>query len=352
MEFFYIASVALIIVLAVGLTVYLITSHKQMVQKLSEMDQRQRDDTEKFRNALDSGFAIGRTEAAAQRKESQKVIQDVHEKLGAISKFKETVDALNENVSGVRRVFENPKKRGLFGESQLKDIVTTALPAEMYEFEYSVTKNEGNSVKFDCFLKLPDPPGPVGIDSKFPAELYQHIVDAKTETAQSDARKHFGDSIKSLIKDIASKYIIPNVTSEFALMFVPSEAIFAEIYSSLEDVTKESQEFRVYLVSPSTLMAALNTIRSVVNTMEVQRAAKEVIIGLTSFGTEATRLAERAQKLEKNIITASKAAHSMVVTSDKINQKVKKLKEGNTELITGTPSIQDSLGNGELPESL
>ena len=135
-------------------------------------------------------------------------------------------------------------------------------------------------------------------------------------------------------------------------MFVPSEAIFAEIYSSLEDVTKESQEFRVYLVSPSTLMAALNTIRSVVNTMEVQRAAKEVIIGLTSFGTEATRLAERAQKLEKNIITASKAAHSMVVTSDKINQKVKKLKEGNTELITGTPAIQDSLGNGELPESL
>lgn len=347
MEFLYIATIFVIVAIAVGLTVYLITSHKQMVQKLIDMDQRQRDDTEKFREALTSGFATGRSEAAEQRKESQKVIQDVHEKLGAISKFKETVDSLNENVSGVRRVFENPKKRGLFGESQLKDIVTTALPAEMYAFEHSVTRDEGNSVKFDCFLKLPDPPGPVGIDSKFPAELYRHIVEATSEAAQDDARKSFGDAIKKLIKDIASKYIIPNVTSEFALMFVPSEAIFAEIYSSLEDVTKLSQESRVYLVSPSTLMAALNTIRSVVNTMEVQRAANEVIIGLTSFGAEAARLAERAQKLEKNIQTASKAAHAMVVTSGKINEKVTKLKEGNTDLITGTPSIQDTLRNGD-----
>lgn len=351
MEFIYIASIVLFIVFAVGLTVYLVSSHKQMAQKLADMDQRQRDDAEKFRSTLDSGFATGRSEAAEQRKESQKVIQDVHEKLGAISKFKETVSSLNENVSGVRRVFENPKQRGLFGESQLKDIVTVALPDEMYEFEHSVKIEEDRSVKFDCFLKLPDPPGPLGIDSKFPAELYRHIVEASTDDEIKKARKNFGDNIKKLIGDIASKYIIPNVTSEFALMFVPSEAIFAEIYSELQDVVKVSQDSRVYIVSPATLMASLNTIRSVVNTMKVQRAAEQVLVGLTSIADQAAKLNERAERFENSLTTASKRAHDIVVTSGKINKEVTKMKEGNTELISNPPSVEDALANGEQPKA-
>lgn len=351
MEFLYITLTIAIVVFAVGLTVYLITSHKQMVQKLADMDQRQREDAEMFRNTVASGFATGRSEAAEQRKESQKVIQDVHEKLGAISKFKETVASLNENVSGVRRVFENPKQRGLFGESQLKDIVTVALPDEMYEFEHSVKVDEDKSVKFDCFLKLPDPPGPLGIDSKFPAELYRHIVEAKTDDELEQARKNFGANIKKLIGDIASKYIIPNVTSEFALMFVPSEAIFAEIYSELEEVIKVSQDSRVYIVSPATLMASLNTIRSVVNTMKVQRAAEQVLVGLTSIADQAANLNDRAEKFENSLKAATKKAHDIVVTSGKIDKEVTKMKEGNTELISNPPSVEDALANGEQPKS-
>lgn len=339
------------VISVVGVIGFMIVMRNQMVQSLADMDQRRREEAESFRQALDTGFTTGRKEAATQRQESQKIIQNVHEKLGVITNFQETVASLNENVSGVRRVFENPKQRGLFGESQLKDIVTVALPDEMYEFEHSVRVGEGKYVKFDCFLRLPDPPGPLGIDSKFPAELYRNIVEASTDDELREARKNFGGNIKKLIRDIASKYIIPNVTSEFALMFVPSEAIFAEIYSELQDVVKVSQDSHVYIVSPATLMASLNTIRSVVNTMKVQRAAEQVLVGLASIADQAANLNERAERFENSLKTATKRAHDVFVSSGKIKKEVSKMKEGNTELISTAPSIEDTLANGELTEA-
>lgn len=343
--------------LAAGLVVYTMTTRNQLVRTLNEMDQRQKSEAETLRQALDSGLSKGREEAAARSKENTELIANVRERLVAISEFKDSVKQsvsdLNESVTGVKRIFDNPNKRGLFGESQLKDIVTTALPTELYEFQHRYDKLDGGYVTFDCFLKLPDPPGPIGIDAKFPSELYRNIAEATTPDAQKEARKQFEREIKRLLGDIADKYIIPEVTSEFALMFVPSEAIFAEIYSSSPSVTEVSHKRRVYIVSPSTLMAALNTIRSVVNTMNVQRAAEQVLKGLAEVAKDAERLQKRTEDFQKRLSSVLNKTDEVVTSSRKINERVQKMQGGNTESLTSGESSTTPLSNGqELPDRL
>lgn len=343
--------------LAAGLVVYTMTTRNQLVRTLHEMDQRQKSEAETLRQALDSGLSKGREEAAARSKENTELIANVRERLVAISEFKDSVKQsvsdLNESVTGVKRIFDNPNKRGLFGESQLKDIVTTALPNELYKFQHRYDKLDGGYVTFDCFLKLPDPPGPIGIDAKFPSELYRNIAEATTPDAQNEARKQFEREIKRLLGDIADKYIIPEVTSEFALMFVPSEAIFAEIYSSSPSVTEVSHKRRVYIVSPSTLMAALNTIRSVVNTMNVQRAAEQVLKGLAEVAKDAERLQKRTEDFQKRLSSVLNKTDEVVTSSRKINERVQKMQGGNTESLTSGEESTTLLSNGqELPDRL
>ena len=356
MEPLYIAIIAGGLLAAVVL-VYTVTTRNQLVRTLQEMDQRQKSEAETLRQSLDSGLTKGREEAAARSKENTELIANVRERLVAISEFKDSVKKsvsdLNESVTGVKRIFDNPNKRGLFGESQLKDIVTTALPVELYKFQHRVDKAEGGYVTFDCFLKLPDPPGPIGIDAKFPSELYRNITDATTPDAQNDARKQFEREIKRLIGDIAEKYIIPDLTSEFALMFVPSEAIFAEIYTASPAVTEISHKRRVYIVSPSTLMAALNTIRSVVNTMNVQRAAEQVLKGLAEVAKDAERLQKRTEDFQKRLSSVLNKTDEVVTSSRKINERVQKMQGGKTESIVFGDTSTGILSNGEeLPDRL
>ena len=351
--------IALIVggLLAAVVLIYVVTTRNHLVRTLQEMDQRQKSEAETLRQALDSGLTKGREEAAARSKENTELIANVRERLVAISEFKDSVKKsvsdLNESVTGVKRIFDNPNKRGLFGESQLKDIVMTALPVELYKFQHRVDKVDGGYVTFDCFLKLPDPPGPIGIDAKFPSELYRNIADATNPDAQNDARKQFEREIKRLIADIADKYIIPDLTSEFALMFVPSEAIFAEIYTASPSVTEISHGRRVYIVSPSTLMAALNTIRSVVNTMNVQRAAEQVLKGLAEVAKDAERLQKRTEDFQKRLSSVLNKTDEVVTSSRKINERVQKMQGGNTESIVFGDTKTGILSNGEeLPDRL
>ena len=239
-----------------------------------------------------------------------------------------------------------PKQRGLFGEGQLKDIVETALPRELYEFQHGVRTDDG-MVIFDCFLKLPEPPGPIGIDAKFPSEMYQRVVDASDADELANAQKQFSTAIVNLIHGIADKYIIPNVTSEFALMFVPSEAIFAEIYSaSWLSVGEISRKRRVYIVSPATLMASLNTIRAVVNTMNIQKEAAEVLKGLTLVAEDSARLKKRTEKVRRQMNTATKSIDEVIVSSGKIHDRIEKMQSGNVSLVQENTTTDPEISNG------
>ena len=294
---------------------------------------------------LNVGLTQGRKEVVEQNEKSTEVLTQMRERLVAITKFAESVQALDTNVTGLQRLFE-PNQRGLFGEHQLQDIVKTALPQELYAFQHSVQTEAGSLVRFDCFLRLPEPPGPIGIDAKFNSEIFQALLDAETDSERADMQKKFELAIKKQINSIASKYIIPNVTSEFALMFIPSEAIFAEIHSPLHSITEVSHERRVYIVSPSTFMASLNTIRAIVNTMNVQREATEILKGLTAIAKDSTLLQNRALDLQKRFKGLSGALGNVVTSSGKIHSKIQKMQSADIEKIEDSSVVKEALGNG------
>ena len=351
MDFLPILSVALGLLL-IGLLIFVLV---QVNRRFKNFEERQSTDAstlaETIRKDMDSKFSNERNEAVTREAGRAKVLTELQEKISALGKstehFEKTVDDLNVQVSGVKKIFDNPNRRGLFGESQLRDIVSDALPKELYELQYEVQVDEKKKVRFDCLVKLPDPPGPVGIDAKFPAEVYKQLVEAETDADKKEARKKFTTNVKEKMEDIASKYIIRGVTSEFALMFVPSEAIYLEIHESDDDIFETSRSVGVFVVSPSTLMAGLNTIRSMVHTMKVQEGAKEVLGALVDIGKQANNLKERAQKFEDGLRTTLGKSHAVVVTSGKIHTAVEKLQRGNTDLLESDDAPNEALDFGQ-----
>ena len=160
---------------------------------------------------------------------------------------------------GLQDILSNKQSRGAFGEIQLQDLVTTTLPPSAFKFQVTL----GNSKRGDCLLTLPNPPGPVAIDSKFPLESFQALQGVENDAARQQAERAFRTDVITHVKDIAKKYIVPGETADSALMFLPSEAVYAELHANFRNVVEESFRHRVWIVSPTTLMATLNTVRAV-----------------------------------------------------------------------------------------
>lgn len=283
---------------------------------------------------LYDGYSKGQSLQQQQQKDQSDVLAQVYKNLGELNKQLSTeVKQLNINVGNIQEIFHNPNKRGHFGEQQLKDIIESVLPVELFQMQCTLS----NNTRVDCLVKLPDPPGPIGIDSKFPAKTYEDYLNAD-ELSSQDALATFKKAVLDLIKNVAKKYIIAGETSEFALIFVPSEAIFTDIHvnSELSAIVEASHRNNVYIVSPNTLMAALNTIRSVVNSMKVQREARKVLEGLGTIANDANRLRERAEKFEKQEKTAMKSLGEVLISATKVHNGIRKLEAGNVDLLNGS----------------
>lgn len=270
-----------------------------------------------------------------EQKNQSEALAKVYQSIGALDKLMSTdVAQLSTGVEKIQEIFHNVNKRGHYGEQQLQDIMESVLPADLFEMQHQLS----NNTRVDCLVKFPDPPGPVGVDSKFPAKSYEDYLSAETDEEQKQASKTFKGQVSQQIKEIADKYIVPNETSEFALMFVPSESIFTEIHVNPEfsSLVDEARTKRVFVVSPNTLMAALNTVRSIVATMKVQREAKKVLEGLTAISADAKRLFDRASKFQKQEITAMKSLGEVLTSAKKVHEGIDKLQAGNVELLNGS----------------
>ena len=183
----------------------------------------------------------------------------LRERLAKIDAAQQKISSLSEQVVSLQEVLSNKQARGAFGEIQLNDLVTSILPPNAYSFQALLS----NGKKADCLLNLPNPPGAIVIDAKFPLESYYALRHASSEREKLDAERFFRASVIKHIKDIAEKYIISGETAESALMFLPSEAIYAELHANFIDVVEHSYKAKVWIVSPTTLMATLNTVRAI-----------------------------------------------------------------------------------------
>src|SRR5215510_12316043 len=213
-------------------------------------------------------------------KATGQVVTDLRERLARIDEAQKKIGELSTQVVGLQEILSNKQARGAFGEVQLNDLVSSTLPPSAFEFQSTLSTGS----RADCLLKLPNPPGSIAIDAKFPLESYRALraVTAGDSAALQAAQRAFQQAIRKHIGDIRDKYIVPGETAESALMFLPSEAIYAELHANFTGLVEESYRARVWIVSPTTMMATLNTVRAVLKDVRMREQAGEIqkMVGL------------------------------------------------------------------------
>lgn len=256
---------------------------------------------------LDEGF-----------KKTNETFINVMARLATIDEAQKKIDGLTHNVVSLQELLGDKRSRGAFGEVQLEALVKNVLPTESFLMQATLS----NGMRVDCLLILPSPTGKVAVDSKFPLENYHRMFDKEiAEADQSLAQKLFRADIKKHVDAISNKYIIPHETSDGAVMFVPAEAVFAEIHAYHAEVVDYALQKRVWIVSPTTLMAVLNTARAVIKDVETRKQVHVIKDALVKLGMEFKRFDERMKKLADHIRQAQDDVEQVHLTSRKISQK-------------------------------
>ena len=249
-------------------------------------------------------------------------LTDLRERLAVIDAAQKNIAELSSQVVDLQNVLSNKQARGAFGEVQLQDIVQSSLPAQSFEFQAQL-----GGKRVDCLLRLPNPPGAIAIDAKFPLESYRALREARDEAATILARREFSIAIRLHVKAIAEKYIVPGETADSALMFLPSEAVYAELHASFPELVDGAGRARVWIVSPTTLMATLTTIRAVLKDVRMREQAHVIQKKVGELDQDVNRLVDRVDKLQTHYRQAGEDLRLIAVSTDKIQQKAAAIKD-------------------------
>ncbi|MDE2309462.1 MAG: DNA recombination protein RmuC [Betaproteobacteria bacterium] len=279
----------------------------------------------KVNERLDEGF-----------KKTNETFVSVMARLATIDEAQKKIDGLTTNVVSLQELLGDKRSRGVFGERQLEDLVRNILPPQSYAMQYTLP----NGSRADCVLMLPEPTGMVAVDSKFPLENYHRMFDAGlSEQDKALATRQFKADIKKHVDDISSKYIIPEVTSDGAVMFVPAEAVFAEIHAHHPEVVDYAMQRRVWVVSPTTLMAVLNTARAVMKDVETRKQVHIIKDELGKLGKDFGRFDERMKKLADHIRQANKDVDDVQISSRKITEQFAKIERVELDHPVALPQV-------------
>jgi DNA recombination protein RmuC len=252
-------------------------------------------------------------------KKTNETFVSVMARLATIDEAQKKIDGLTTNVVSLQELLGDKRARGAFGEVQLENLVRNILPEVAYEFQYTF---KSNGARADCVLKLPEPTGMVVVDSKFPMENYHRMFEpGVSEADRAVAKRQFRADVKKHVEDIAAKYIIPGETSDGAVMFVPAEAVFAEIHAYHAEVVDFAMQRRVWIVSPTTLMAVLNTARAVMKDVATREQVHIIKDELGKLGKDFSRFDARMKKLADHIRQAHEDAQQVQISSDKISRR-------------------------------
>ena len=285
----------------------------------------------KVSERLDEGF-----------KKTNQTFVDVMARLATIDEAQKKIDGLTTNVVSLQELLGDKRSRGAFGEVQLEALVRNVLPVNSFAMQHTFE----NGTRADCALFLPEPTGTVAVDSKFPLENYHRMFDSKlSEAEQLLAEKQFKLDVKKHVDDIAKKYIISNVTSDGAVMFIPAEAVFAELHAYHQDVIEYAMNKRVWVVSPTTLMAVLNTARAVLKDVETRKQVHVIKEELGKLSKDFGRFDQRMKKLADNIRQAHENAQDVHISSQKITQRFAKIER--VELTNQPTDVLDVIDDVE-----
>jgi DNA recombination protein RmuC len=274
-------------------------------------------------------------------------LAQLQERLASIDKAQDNITKLSGDVLSLQDILSNKQTRGSFGEIQLRDIVSKALPSDSYSLQATLS----NGKRPDCLIHLPNPPGPIVIDSKFPLEAYEALRRAKTETETRAAAQQMKVAVRVHLNAIADKYILEGETAEGALMFLPSEAVYAELHANFPELVREGFEKRVWIVSPTTCMATLNTMRAILKDARMREQAGAIRRELGNLNKDVERLAMRVGNLDRHFSQARRDVEEIKVSSEKAAKRAgrlhnfdfEELAENKTEAIV---PLRTPEGNG------
>jgi DNA recombination protein RmuC len=296
--------------------------------QLSERLQSQEREISRFLEDRLTDFSrrLGETLDKAATK-TQTSMTDLKERLAVIDAAQKNITELSAQVVSLQDILANKQARGAFGEIQLNDLVQGVLPPSAYDFQVTL----GNGARADCLIRLPNPPGSIVIDSKFPLESYRALREAGDEAARKDAARRFGADIMIHVRAIAEKYIVPGETAESALMFIPSEAVYAELHANFADVVEKAHRARVYTVSPTTLWATLNTVRAVLKDVRMREQAGVIQREVEVMMGDVARLDDRVGNLQRHFDLAVKDMSEIRTSTDKVVKRGEKIRDVELE---------------------
>jgi DNA recombination protein RmuC len=265
-------------------------------------------------------------------KQTTTSLTQLQERLAVIDKAQDNITKLSGDVLSLQDILSNKQTRGAFGEIQLREIVSKALPSDSYTMQHTLS----NGKRADCLIHLPNPPGPIVIDSKFPLEAYEALRKAETDHAVKAAAVQMKVAVKKHIADISSKYIIEGETADGALMFLPSEAVYAELHANFPELVRVGFEARVWIVSPTTCMATLNTMRAILKDARMREQAGAIRKELSFLVQDVDRLGTRVGNLDRHFSQASKDIEEIKISADKAGKRANRLDNFDFEEIEET----------------
>jgi len=249
---------------------------------------------------------------------------DVVKRLALIDEAQKRITELSSNVVSLQEVLTDKRSRGAFGEVQMAGLISNVMPEGSYALQHTLS----NSTRVDCMMFLPEPTGHIAIDSKFPLDSFQKMMDNDaTDIDRTKAEKQFRLDIKKHIKDISEKYIIEGETADGAIMFIPAEAVFAEIHAHQPKLVDEAQRARVWMVSPTTLMAILTTARAVLKDSATRKQVHVIQEHLINLSKDFDRFRKRMDNLSKHIKQANKDVEEVNISATKISGRFEKIEK-------------------------
>ena len=296
---------------------------------------------EEIQNTLSSSLS-GSSVKTAQ------TLGELQQRLQTIDKAQTNIEKLSGEVLGLQEILSNKQARGIFGEIQLKDIVSRALPADAYDFQFTLS----NGKRADCIIYLPEPQGNIVIDSKFPLEAYKAMIKNTNEVEKNRDVQLFQSSIKTHIKDISNKYIIEGETADGAILFLPSEAIYAELHANFSKLVNEGFESRVWIVSPTTLMATLNTMRAILKDERLRRHTSHIRSELDLLYKDMQRLEGRIVNLDKHFNLASKDVDEIRISAKKASKRVFNIERFEFDELSQSDLKPENGGNWDDPKEI
>ena len=289
---------------------------QNITSQLSEQSARMEQTLSNFRQQL--GHSLQQ-----QTQSTHDNLTKLSERLAVIDRANSQITELTGQVTQLHNILANKTERGAFGEVQLENLVKTVLPPNSYAFQVTLP----NQKRADCILKLPNPPGDIVIDSKFPLDAWYNLQNSETKEQQVAARRQLAISVRGHVKDIQDKYIIAGSTAESACLFLPSEAVYAELHANLPDVIDASYKARVWIVSPTTMMATLNTVRAVLRDARLREQTAIIQSEMLKLIEDVSRLDARVENLNRHFSQVQKDISEIQTSTSRISKRSYRITE-------------------------